>query len=179
MVTCIWGRMNPITIGHELLVKSAIDYSKKYNSDFRIFLSQSQQTVKNPIDYKLKVQLAIKAFGPLVYHDDDLKTFIDVLVYLNYKYNKIALFCGDDRFGDYDHIIRKYNGTLFNYKSFDVVQLERNGSYSQEISASAAREYAINEKFDLFEKCLPKTLLNESKMLYDIIRKVYSECQKK
>ena len=53
-----FGRMNPPTIGHEKLMDKLSSSSAK--NPYRIYLSQSQDKNKNPLDYKAKVKLARK-----------------------------------------------------------------------------------------------------------------------
>ncbi len=54
-VVFTFGRFNPPTIGHEKLIKKVISQSKGNN--YRIYVSQSSDPQRNPLEYKEKVQL--------------------------------------------------------------------------------------------------------------------------
>ena len=55
-----WGRMNPPTIGHEKLLD--VLSRKAGNNPYFIYLTQSVDNKKNPVDYKQKVKIARKMF---------------------------------------------------------------------------------------------------------------------
>jgi len=55
-----FGRMNPPTIGHEKLLNALSAKSGK--NPYRVFLSQTQDSKKNPLTYGEKVKLARKMF---------------------------------------------------------------------------------------------------------------------
>ena len=55
-----FGRMNPPTIGHEKLLDKLSASAGK--NPYRLYLSQSQDAKKNPLDYKTKVKFARKMF---------------------------------------------------------------------------------------------------------------------
>ena len=59
-VVFTFGRFNPPTIGHEKLIKKVISQSKGNN--YRIYVSQSSDPQRNPLEYKEKVQLMRKMF---------------------------------------------------------------------------------------------------------------------
>ena len=53
-----FGRMNPPTIGHEKLLEKLARVAGK--SPYRVYLSQSQDNKKNPLQYTDKVKIARK-----------------------------------------------------------------------------------------------------------------------
>ena len=50
-ITFVFGRMNPPTIGH----KQLLDTAKSVGGEYKIFLSQTQDPKKNPLDYGTKI----------------------------------------------------------------------------------------------------------------------------
>ncbi len=52
--------MNPPTIGHEKLLNSLA--SKAGKNPYRVYLSQTQDKNKNPLNYKDKIKTARKIF---------------------------------------------------------------------------------------------------------------------
>ena len=55
-----FGRMNPPTIGHGLLIDKLASMSNR--NPYRIYLSQSQDSKKNPLSYNDKVKFSRKMF---------------------------------------------------------------------------------------------------------------------
>ena len=58
-VAFCFGRLNPPTIGH----KQLLDTVSKVGGNYKIFVSQSQDPKKNPLDYTTKINF-IKAMFP-------------------------------------------------------------------------------------------------------------------
>ena len=59
-----FGRFNPPTVGHEVLVNKIETVAKRNRADAFVFLSSSQDSKKNPLDYKNKVKWMKKMFKP-------------------------------------------------------------------------------------------------------------------
>jgi hypothetical protein len=51
-LTFCFGRMNPPTIGH----KQLLDTVARVGGDYKIFVSQTQDKKKNPLDYQTKIK---------------------------------------------------------------------------------------------------------------------------
>ena len=85
-----WGRMNPITIGHEKLVDKVKSVAQQNRAVANIYLSQSQDPKKNPLSYNDKVALARKAFGNMIIKSS-AKTIIAVMQELQKKYANVIL----------------------------------------------------------------------------------------
>ena len=61
-----WGRMNPVTSGHEKLVNKVVSVAKRERAEPRIYLSHTQNPKKDPLQYKDKIAMAKKAFGTVM-----------------------------------------------------------------------------------------------------------------
>ena len=77
-----FGRFNPPTIGHEVLMNKAKAVGGK---DYRIYVSKSQDRKKNPLTYKDKIKYLKKIFPVHKSHiaDTPARTAIDVAVQLS------------------------------------------------------------------------------------------------
>ena len=64
-VVVSFGRMNPMTNGHEKLADKIKAEAKKRNADAKLYLSHSTNPKKDPLDFNTKVKFAKKAFGPI------------------------------------------------------------------------------------------------------------------
>jgi len=91
-----WGRMNPITTGHEKLAKKIVDVARKENATPLLYLTHSQDAKKNPLSYDDKYDLARKAFGKMV-QKSKAKTIIQAMQELEKNFAKVVLVVGQDR----------------------------------------------------------------------------------
>ena len=98
-VAFCFGRMNPPTIGHARLMNSTARASM--GSDYYIFLSHTQDSKKNPLDYQNKVNF-VKAMFPQ--HADHvsvgpgLRTIMDIAEFLyHHEYTDVTFVAGNDR----------------------------------------------------------------------------------
>ena len=113
-----FGRMNPMTVGHEKLVSRVAAEAAKRKGEPMVFLSHSSGAKsktgkgaenKDPIVYDEKIKFAIKAFGPIV-KKSPLKTLFDIMRSLNGKYKNVVMIAGSDRVDEYTSLLQKYNG---------------------------------------------------------------------
>ena len=107
-----FGRMNPPTIGHGKLLDTLA--SKARRAPYRIFLSQSNDKKKNPLQYKDKVKHVRKMFpkhARSIILNNKIKTPFDALTFLyDQGFRKVVLVAGSDRVTEYDVRLNKYNG---------------------------------------------------------------------
>jgi len=145
-----YGRMNPPTIGHSVLVNAINAKAKKYGGNPMLFLSMTHlakgseksyltptgktnkhfQTagIKNPLDWKTKLGYAQKFFDIPISTDPSLNTIMSVMKHLENKgYEKVVLVCGSDRVREFETQILPYNNTAdqsgninFNIKEVSV-----------------------------------------------------------
>ena len=59
-----WGRLNPVTSGHELLINKVLSVATRERAEPRMYLSHTQNAKKDPLQYRDKIAMAKKAFGP-------------------------------------------------------------------------------------------------------------------
>ena len=94
-----FGRMNPPTIGHGLLVDKLASMSGR--NPYRIYLSQSQDSKKNPLSYNDKVKFSRKMFrkhARSIMMNKKVKTVMDVGTALyDEGFRSITMVVGSDR----------------------------------------------------------------------------------
>ena len=167
-----WGRMNPITIGHEKLANKIKDVAKKNRATPLLYLTHSQDPKKNPLSYNDKVMLAKKAFGPMVQKSNS-KTIIKAMTELEGKFNKVILVVGQDRIKEFETLLNKYNGKDYTFDSIDVVsagERDPDAEGVEGMSASKMRALAASGKQDEFVSGLPKNLKRIGDDVYDMVR---------
>jgi len=142
-----WGRMNPITSGHEKLVKKVVSVAKSEKGVPEIYLTHSFDNKKNPLTYTDKIRLAQKAFGPVV-KKSNAKTIFDLMAQLNKKYNKVVLVAGSDRVDEFSNTLQKYNGKEYKFDEIKVVSAGQRDEESDDvsgISGTKMRGYAATD----------------------------------
>jgi nicotinic acid mononucleotide adenylyltransferase len=118
-----FGRFNPPTIGHGLLVKKVVDTAKKLGADHVIYASRSQDSKKNPLSVQQKIKYLRKMFSYANFEqaNEDVRTFIEVAKHLSkQKYSKIIMVAGSDRITEYQKLFDKFVEKL---KALEVVRV--------------------------------------------------------
>jgi hypothetical protein len=145
-----WGRMNPPTIGHSVLVNAINEKAKQYGGDPMLFLTMSHLAkgatksyltpkgktskhfrtagIKNPLDWKTKLGYAQSFYKIPISTDPSLNTIMSVMKHLETKgYEKVVLVAGSDRVREFETQILPYNNTAdqsgnvnFNIKEVSV-----------------------------------------------------------
>ena len=168
-----FGRMNPVTIGHEKLVNKVTSEASKRKADPLIFLSHSQDKKKNPLTYDDKIKYATKAFGSVI-KKSNAKTIIQIAQSLEGKYKDIVMVVGSDRVKEFDSLLNKYNGKDYNFNSITVISAGDRDPDADDVSgmsASKMRELASNNKTSEFSKGLPKRLQSDAATIMSAVRK--------
>lgn len=177
-----FGRMNPPTIGHEKLLNKLASASR--SNPYRVYLSQSSDPKKNPLDYKSKVKYARKMFpkhARSIMIDTKVKNVFDIATKLyNEGFKKIVMVVGSDRTTEFETLLNKYNGKkgrhgLYNFQGIDVVSAgdrDPDAEGASGMSASKMRNAASEDDFPTFAQGLPKTIKNnDAKAIYNDVRK--------
>jgi hypothetical protein len=177
-VTFVFGRMNPPTIGH----KQLLDTAKSVGGDYRIFLSQTQDPKKNPLDYQTKINFVKEMFpehADNVVDDGGLNTVVKVADWLyNNGYKNATFVAGSDRLEAMKQLLTTYNGVegkAHGFYKFEVLDFKSSGDREDGaegvagVSASNARAAAANGDFEAFKESTGAGELAQS--LYDAVRK--------
>ena len=89
-VVISFGRMNPMTNGHEKLATKLKSEAQKRHGDAMLYLSHSTNPKKDPLDFNTKVKFAKMAFGPIV-QNSSARTILDVAKELTGKYKNLIV----------------------------------------------------------------------------------------
>ena len=168
-----FGRMNPITIGHEKLVNTVKRLASDLDAEPLVYLSHSNDSNKNPLPYLMKVNYAMQAFGDCV-QMSSAKTLIDVLQKLDGKYDNIVVVGDRERSEQFDQLLNKYNGKEY---SFDTITAVSAGDRTDKedlvdsMSATKMRNFAINNDVKSFSIGLPNAIKPYAETLINNVRK--------
>lgn len=175
-VVMAFGRLNPPTIGHELLVKAVAALAKKHNADHIIYVSRTQDPKKNPLTVDQKVSYARHSFKGMniVGANDKVRTFIEAAKDLTGKYDNLVMIAGSDRVLEYKQLLDRYNGKDFNFKSILVVsagERDPDEEGAAGMSASKMRAAAAANDFAKFKQGVPSAMTDAmARRMFDDVR---------
>ena len=177
-----FGRMHPPTIGHGKLIDKLASMAGK--NPYRIFVSQSQDPKKNPLNYSDKIKSIRKMFpkhARNIMINTSIKNAMDILpVLYNQGFKKVVMVVGSDRINEFDALLNKYNGKdgrhgFYNFNDIKVVSAGERDPDAEGIegmSASKMRALANDNDFTLFSQGLPKTMsTKDARKLFNDVRK--------
>ncbi len=170
-VVC-FGRFNPPTIGHELL----IDKMRNMPGDPFLFLSHTQNSKTDPLDFETKSKFVKQMFPDINVGHSSVKTVVQCLEYIQkLNYNNVIFIAGGDRAESFEKMFNSYNGKSdktgnvpFDFNSIKVVSAGDRDPDANDVtgmSASKLRLAAVNGDMDTFaqgisDKKLAKTVFN-------------------
>jgi nicotinic acid mononucleotide adenylyltransferase len=150
-----FGRLNPPSAGHEKLLDKM--KSVAGSNQMRMYLSQSQDSNRNPLSYQEKIKWTRKMFpkyGRNIILDKSIKTAFDVMKELHKQgFTDVTMVVGSDRLREFKILLNKYNNKEYTFNSIDVVSSgERD---EDQISATKMRKAASDSDIKTFNACLP------------------------
>jgi hypothetical protein len=176
-----FGRMNPPTVGHEKLMN--VMSRKAGRNPYRVYLSQSQDSKKNPLSYQQKIKYARKMFpkhGRNIIMDNTVKSVFDVAVKLyDEGFNRITMVVGADRVTEFKTLLDKYNGEkarhgFYVFEKINVVSAgdrDPDAEGIEGMSASKMRKFAADNDFTTFAQGVPSNVSNsDAKRLFNDVR---------
>ena len=180
-ITVTFGRLNPPTIGHGKLLDSVARVAS--GGPYRIYVSQSQNPKKNPLDYRTKVKYIRKMFpkhARSVILDTDIRNIFDVLTKLYEEgFNQVNMVVGSDRISEFETITNKYNGVkgrhgFYNFEGgVNVISAGERDPDAEGVagmSASKLRSAAAANDLQTFMKGMPSGF-KEARDLFNDVRK--------
>jgi len=177
-VVMTFGRMNPMTTGHEKLVEKVLKEAKSRKAEPMVFLSHSSGAKsksgkgavnKDPLSYDDKIKYATKAFGPVV-KKSPLKILMLIVKSLSGQYKNLVMVAGSDRVDEYNVLLNKYNGKDYTFDSIEVIsagQRDADGEGAAGMSGTKMREFATAGDVKKFAGGLPKALKSSAQEIMD------------
>jgi len=164
-----FGRFNPPTTGHELLMKVVQRLAMQKRSDHIVYASASQNADKDPLPIEkkmkyLKMMFPRVNFLPTTQGTNALGVAVDLY---NKGYKNIIMIAGSDRVAEFKTALPKYNGKKglrHGYYKFDTIEIVSSGQRDPDskdatgMSGTKMREHAKKGNLKEFKKGLPTTM---------------------
>ena len=165
-----WGRMNPMTAGHEKLVNKVISVAKSEKGIPHVFLTHTVDKKKNPLGYEDKINFAQKAFGSVV-KKSNAKTIFQLMKQLERSFKRVVLVAGSDRVKEFNTTLNKYNGKEYKFDEIKVVSAGSRDPDADDvsgISGTKMRGYASTD-MKKFTSNLPKKLKTDADKIATLV----------
>ena len=178
-----FGRMNPITVGHEKLVNKVQEIAKKVGGSAHIVVSHSQDPKKNPLSPAQKLKHAKRAFPGVNVSASDASApnFLAQAAKLHKQgVTHFHMVGGSDRAEEYHKLLHKYNGVKGPHGSYNFKHIEVHSAGERDpdaegvegMSASKMREHASNGNYKEFRKGVPSAMTDaHAKEMFNHVRK--------
>lgn len=176
-VAALFGRMNPITSGHEENVNGLKSLAAKHNADHIVIASHSHDPKKNPLspEDKLKhlkrafpgtnVKVATKEKPTILHHASDLH---------KQGYSHLIIAGGGDRAEEYKKLLNQYNGKegKHGYYNFKKITVASTGERKAGVSGTDMRNHVKNNDLESFRKGLPSKIRENPKHSMELFHDV-------
>ena len=181
----VFGRMNPPTAGHEMLINHAQSIAEKENRELFVFVSRTTDANKNPLSHEDKIGLLEFVFPDVnIVADEMANTPFNAAYWLrDHGFDDVKIVAGSDRKPEYEsrfgpYIDHKDPEKSFNFKKFEVEvvggERDPDSEGTSGVSASKARQLADDGNLAGFAQILPADAPTDIvKSLYNKIRKVH------
>lgn len=175
-VVFAFGRFQPPTTGHELLVNAVKKIAVAQGADHVIFASRSEDKKGNPLPVARKVYYLNRMFPHTNFMaaSAEIRTFMEAAKMLSGKYKNLVMVAGSDRVPEYKKLLDKYNGSVFTFDTIEVVsagERDPDADSASGMSGTKMREAAKQGDFKSFKKGLPNSLTElDGKRLMNEVR---------
>jgi nicotinic acid mononucleotide adenylyltransferase len=172
-VVFAWGRFNPPTIGHGVVMERVAKEAKSRSADYAIFASKSNDPKKNPLTFRTKIKFLKQSFpkhSKNINASPRLKTILDVMKFLDKKYAEVSLVVGSDRAAEFKKLLNHYNGREYDFEKVEIISAGERDPDAEDVSgmsASKMRKAAAEGDYASFKTGSP---LKNPKALYTAIR---------
>ena len=172
-----FGRFNPPTIGHLKLM----DKVKSASSDYKIYLSRSEDPKKNPLGAREKLDLMKKMFPQharnIVINPSN--NVLDILTKLYDTHHRVIMVAGSDRVREFDTLLNRYNNvkSRHGYYYFEDIKVVSAGDRDPDaegaagMSASKMRAAAAKGDLEAFKRGLPGSSKGNGERIMTQVRK--------
>ena len=166
-VVFAFGRLQPPTIGHELLVNVVKQTAEQNHCPYVIYVSRTvgktpAEKLKNPLTVDQKMGYLSRMFPGTNFQPatDAVRTPVEAAKHLNQKYRNLIMIAGGSRAEEFEKLLNDYNGKDYNFDSIRVVKIERDPDADDAtgMSGTKMRQAAAADDFATFKSGVPGAL---------------------
>ena len=173
-VVFTFGRFQPPTSGHQLLIDKVVKEAQKRGAENKIYPSHSNDKKQNPLSHKDKVLYMRKMFPKAnIIDDPKAKTPFQVLTALEKEgFNNVYMVVGGDRVSEFKTRMKKYTDAFDTFEVISAGHRDPDAEGVVGMSGSKMRQAAVDRDFEKFLTGVPeKAPKRISLKLFKSIRK--------
>ena len=175
-VVFTFGRMNPPTVGHGKLIDKVLSVAKSSGAKAIIYPSKTEDDNKNPLSFKMKVQVLKDVYGNIVKTDRTVHSPFHALDKLDdKKVSNVTFVVGSDRVREFKKNMTSHiKKNLSNIKNFSVVsagERDPDASGVSGMSGSKMRSFVQKDKFEKLRKGLLSKNSKLAKKVFSLLKK--------
>ena len=176
-----FGRFNPPTTGHELLINKVKEFAA--GNDYFIFPSHSQDKKKNPLTSQQKVKF-MKEMYPThkdaIVYDLQIRDALKALKWLEDKgYTDAIFIVGSDRVAAFQ-FIKQYNGKDYNMNTVEIKSAGERDPDADDVSgmsASKMRKAVQEMDLDTFISGIPSSVNGNVNFVTEVFKAIAEAMQ--
>ncbi len=179
-VVFAFGRFNPPTIGHQLLVNKVATIAKLSGATPVIYVSGSNDNHRNPLDVATRIKYLTKMWPNITWlaGTGDANTLFKALTRINRKFNgDLTVVAGSDRLQEFQKI-KSYNGLDYTFRNINIMSAgdrDPDDDGAAGMSGTKMRAAAFNNDFNTFRRGVPPQLKDSDALqLFNAVRKSLS-----
>jgi hypothetical protein len=176
----VFGRMNPPTAGHEMLINHAKNVADTEHRQLFVFLSHKQDNKSDPLTHEEKLAILDPVFDDVIFvNDSTANTPFNAAYWLrDHGFKNVKMVVGSDRAPEFKARFKPYlrhkdPSLSFNFKKFKLETVgairDPDSDDMSGISASKARLLAQRGNMEGFAQILPADASQ------DVVEKAYNQ----
>ena len=176
-----FGRFNPPTTGHELLINKVKEFAG--GGDYFIFPSHSQDKKKNPLSAEQKVKFMKQMYSShkdAIVYDAQVRDAIKALKWLEDNGYTDAIFVvGSDRVPAFQ-FIKQYNGKDYNMNTVEIKSAGERDPDADDVSgmsASKMRKAVQDMDLDTFISGMPSSVNGNLEFVTEVFKAIAEAMQ--
>ena len=161
-VVFTFGRFQPPTSGHQLLIDKVVDVANKKKAEHRIYASPGSDPKRNPLSYNNKIKYMKRMFpnANIVKNASMKNPFIVAQSLSDEGYEEVTMVVGSDRVSEMRKALNRYIDE-FGFKKLTVVSAGKRDPDAEGaagMSGTKMRKAAAEGNMRDFKKGVPKKL---------------------
>ena len=169
-----YGAMNPPTVEHGRTMTALA--TKAGRNPYKVFLTQNQDSLDNPLTYEQKIKHTRKMFpkfGRNIVRETSINSVLDIASNLYEQgYNRITMVVGSDRVTEFTSQLNMYNGkeSSHGFYVFESLNVVSSGRRDPDIT-NLIEGFARHNDFTQFSQGVPNSMSNrDAKKLFNDVR---------
>lgn len=168
-VVLAFGRFQPPTVGHELMVNAVKKIASTQQADHIIFASTNQDKKNNLLSANRKLYYLNRMFPKTNFALGDESSLTDVLGKLNKKYKNIVVLAPNDKLPQYQKMVN--DSKISGITVITTGERDPDSDSAPGMNSSKMREAARRGLFEVFKNGLPLSLTElDGKRLMNEVR---------